>query len=307
MKVHYSFYRSVKCRVVLVMRIGVIGATGFIGKEFCKQALLKGHDVVGYSRKARVDDEIQWREFSDVPDLSELDAIVNYAGESVAQRWSEKKKVAFATSRVGVTNTIVAEIEKMSPEQRPKVLFNSSAVGYYGDCASEKLYEKSSKGEGYLADLCEDWESSALKAQKLGVRVVIGRIGLVMGKGGEAWEKMYNTFRMGLGGPLGTGRQWMPWVDVKDVAGGTLYTLETEISGAVNLVSPVPMENSEFTKVFAESLGRPAILRVPEFALRLLFGDFGTHILDSYRAYPKVLNESGYSFTSVSLEDFLKS
>ena len=289
------------------MKIGVIGASGFIGKAFCKQAQENGHEVIGYSRSQKgASDGIEWRVFDKSPNLDGLDAIVNYAGESVAQRWTEAKKVQFHKSRVGVTEIIVNQIKEMPADKRPKVLVNSSAVGYYGDCADTKLDEGSPLGPGYLAELCQKWEQAAYEAEALGVRVVIGRIGIVIGEGGAAWEQMKTAFKLGAGGNLSTGKQWMPWVHVDDVAGASLYACETEsIKGAVNFVSPEPCRNSEFTQVLAKSLNRPAFIPAPKFALKLLFGEFGTHLLDSYRVYPAVLEREGYNFQHPKLKESL--
>lgn len=290
------------------MRIGVIGATGFIGSEFCQLAFESGHEVVGFSRRSKPDGELMtWRLFDESPDFSGLDAIVNYAGESVAQRWTEKKKRKFYESRVGVTQTIVRGISALPEGERPQVLMNASAVGYYGDAGEEKLDESSPKGNGYLADLCLEWETAAREAEALGVRVVLGRIGIVLGKNGAAWEQMRKAFLLGAGGPLGSGRQWMPWVNVTDVAGASLFSIENvSLSGVVNLVSPNPVTNKEFTKVLAKHLSRPAFIPAPEFALRLVFGEFGKHLLDSYQVYPKALLDAGYKFRSGQLNKCLK-
>ena len=288
------------------MRIGVIGASGFIGKAFCQLALSKGHKVVGYSRRSRKSAEIEWRVFDNAPDLSNLDVIVNYAGESVAQRWSEAKKKEFYNSRVGVTEAIVNQLQTMPVDSRPTTLINASAVGYYGDCGNKKLTEESPVGTGYLADLCKQWEAAALEAESLGVRVVIGRIGIVLGDGGEAWEKMKTAFSFGIGGNLGSGQQWMPWVHVDDIAGATLHSVETtELSGAVNFVSPDPQKNADFTKALGKALSRPTLIPAPAFALRLAFGEFGKHLLDSYRVYPEVLESTGYEFKYVKLNNCL--
>ena len=288
------------------MKIGVIGATGFIGKVFCQLALEAGHEVVGYSRKTREsDDGIEWRQVGG--DLSGLDAVVNFAGESVAQRWTVEKKVQFATSRVDVTRALVKQISEMSATERPKVLVNSSAVGYYGDCGDRKLDERSEKGDGFLSDLCLDWENAAYEARALGVRVVIGRVGLVLGAGGAAWEQMKLAFKLGAGGNLGSGKQWMPWVHVDDVALGILYSITNEqVNGVVNLVSPEPLRNSDFTKQLASQLFRPALIPAPSFALQLVFGEFGKHLLDSYRAYPTSLLDAGYQFSYPTLQSCLE-
>lgn len=280
------------------MRIGVIGATGFVGQVFCDLAEGAGHSVVCYSRKERRDGSNRdWRVFGDALDLSNLDAIVNFAGETVAQRWSESKKKCFYESRVGVTSQIVHAISLLPDSERPEVLLNASAVGYYGDSGNQVLDEGSPKGGGFLSDLCLAWESESLKAEAYGVRVVCGRIGIVLGKGGKAWEQMVGVFKSGLGGPLGSGSHWMPWVHVMDVAGASLHVLEScGLGGVVNFVSPQPLTNKSFTKALAQKLGRIAVLPAPAWALGCVFGQFGRHLLDSYRVYPRVLTTSGYDF-----------
>jgi len=266
------------------MRIGIIGATGFLGSALCELAVEKGYSVVGFSRRKKQDaDGIKWRVFNDTTDLSGLDAVVNYAGESIAQRWSEEKK------------------------KSPKVLVNASAVGYYGDCGDVKLDEESPLGDGYLAELCKQWEDSAFEVESLGVRVVIGRIGLIIGKGGEAWKKMTTAFKLGLGGPIGNGKHWMPWMHVKDVAGGTLHAIEVEsIRGPLNLVSPDPRKNKDFSEILGSAMNRPTLVPAPVFALKIVFGEFGKHLVDSYRVYPKVLEGNGYTFYYPELNQCLK-
>lgn len=290
------------------MKIGVIGASGFIGKAFTELATEEGHEVIGFSRKQKEPSEsVSWRVWNETPDLSGLEAVVNYAGETVAQRWTAEIKKALVESRVGVTDTLVKGIGMLPEDDRPRVLMNASGVGYYGERGDEKLDEGSSRGSGFLSDLCEDWEGAALAAEDIGVRVVLGRIGMVLGKGGAAWDQMKMIFSLGCGGPLAGGKQWMPWIHVTDVAGATLYALENEqLRGPVNLVSPDPLMNKDFTKILASHLSRPAVLPVPEFALRLLYGEFGKHLLESYRAYPKALEEAGYTFKSSHLKDALQ-
>jgi len=289
------------------MRIGVIGASGFIGRVFCQLAVSEGHQVVAFSRRSKPDSAgMTWRVFNEAPDMSGLDAVVNYAGESVAQRWSESKKKEFYTSRVGVTQKILAQIKALPEEERPSLLVNSSAVGYYGDCGDRELDESSPLGSGYLAQLCADWEAAAMEGRALGLRVVVGRIGIVLGEGGAAWQKMRTAFLMGAGGPLGSGTHWMPWVHVGDVAGATLFAIEnSRLEGAVNFVSPDPRTNRDFTKALAKSLNRPAFLPAPAFALQLVFGEFGKHLLDSYRVVPKVLKSENYPFKYEVLEKCL--
>lgn len=290
------------------MKIGIVGASGLVGSRLAEIASSQGYDVVGFSRSKRADtSSITWRVWNEAPDLSGLDAVCNFAGELIAQRWTEEKKKEFYKSRVGVTNTIVKQIKKLSPEARPSVLVNASAVGYYGDCRDQKLEETSPSGSSYLSQLTVDWENAAIVAEQIGVRVVRGRIGIVIGKDAPAWEKMATVFKLGIGGPLGNGEHWMPWVHVDDVAQAALFSCtEPSVSGAVNFVSPEPVKNREFTTKLARAVNRPALFPAPKFALQLVFGQFGEHLLDSYRAYPEVLQKAGYSFHYPELEKCLE-
>jgi len=291
------------------MKIGVIGASGFIGRAFLQVATEAGHEVVAFSRRAQTSSpSVEWRVMGAELDLTGLDAIVNYAGESVAQRWTAAKLALFHESRVGVTQQLVRAIAALPEGSRPQTLLNASAVGYYGDCDDTLLDEQSPLGSGYLAELCEEWEQAAMAAEPLGVRVVLGRIGIVLGPKGEAWQKMLTAFKLGLGGPLGSGTHWMPWVHVEDVAGASLHSLITpSLSGPLNLVSPEPQRNSDFTRALGAAVRRPAVLPAPAFALRLVFGQFGVHLLDSYRVVPTALAESGYSFRHPKLKGCLES
>jgi uncharacterized protein (TIGR01777 family) len=232
---------------------------------------------------------------------------VNVAGDAIDKRWTEENKKGFHASRVGVTDQVVAAIAALPETERPKVLVNASAVGYYGDRSDEVLDEASAAGEGYLAQLCEEWEGAAVAAEALGVRVVQGRIGVVLGKEAEAWKRMKTIFQLGGGGKLGDGQQFWPWVHLADVAGGMVHALESEeLSGAMNLTGPEPLRNIEFTKKLAAALHRPAILPVPGFALRIVFGGFASALLASQRVRPGVLLESGYDFRFTELRTALE-
>ena len=249
--------------------------------------------------------EGEWRSLSD--GFSGLDAVVNVAGDSIDKRWTEENKKSFHASRVGLTEKIVAGLATMSEEERPKVLLNASAVGYYGDQGDSVLTEASPLGEGYLAELCEEWEAAAVKGEELGVRVVLGRIGVVLGREASSWKRMKPIFLMGAGGKLGSGQQYWPVVHLDDVAGGFVHALETEsVRGPVNLVgSESTVRNVEFTKTLGAVLGRPTILPVPEFAIKIAFGGFAEALLASYRVQAGVLEESGYQFEHPDLRGLL--
>lgn len=282
------------------MKFGIIGGSGFIGSAVREELTAKGHRWVGFSRtpEGRAG---EWRSLEE--GVAGLDGLVNCSGESVAKRWTAASRQEFHRSRVGVTGQIVKEIAKLPEAERPRVLVNASGVGYYGDAGDAVLDEKSSAGEGYLAQLCEDWEGAATAAEELGVRVVFARIGVVLGREGDAWKKMKLAFQMGGGGRLGSGEQYWPWVHLQDVAGGIVHLLEKEeIRGAVNLTGPEETKNSEFTRLLGKALARPTLIPVPAFALKLLLGGFAEALLASHRVKPAVLLSSGYQFRFATLE-----
>lgn len=245
--------------------------------------------------------EGSWRSLDD--GFAGLDAVVNVAGDPINKRWTEENKKRFHESRVGVTERAIAEIAKLPEGERPKVLFNVSGVSCYQDQGDTVLTEESALGSGYLAELCEQWEGAAQPVKDLGVRLVIGRLGVVMGRQSDAFKQMKLVFQMGGGGKLGSGEQYWPWIHLKDVAGGIVFALENDaVDGLVNLVGPNPLKNAEFTKILAKAVNRPAIIPVPAFALKLVLGGFSQALLASCRAVPKVLEQAGYEFQFSSLE-----
>ncbi|MBC7980358.1 MAG: TIGR01777 family protein, partial [Armatimonadetes bacterium] len=210
-------------------------------------------------------------------------------------------------SRIGVTAKIVKRISSLPEEERPGVLLNASAVGIYGNRGDELLKEGAPQGEGYLADLCAAWENAADEAVPLGVRVVKLRIGVVLGKGGRAFEKLLAVFKAGIGGRLGNGKQWMPWIHVEDLRRAMLFCLlNEELSGAVNGTAPLPERNVELTGKLAGAVGRRVFLPVPEFALKLALGGFGGALLAGQRALPVKLVEAGFEFRYRKLEEALE-
>ena len=299
-----QFEEMLLVEYVSCVKVGVIGASGLVGGAVRAALESAGHDWVGFSRKpeGRAGD---WRELSD--GFAGLEAVVNVAGDSIDKRWTDENKKKFHESRVGVTRTIVHLMAAMAPEERPKTLLNASAVGYYGDQGDTILTEVSPQGEGYLAELCEEWEAAAVKAEDSQVRVVLGRIGVVLGKEADAWKKMKPIFQLGGGGKLGSGEQYWPVVHLDDVAGGIVHALETEaINGAMNLVGKTPVTNKEFTKTLGSVLGRPAKIPVPAFALKLAFGGFAEALLASHRVLPGVLEGNGYEHKYSDLRALLE-
>jgi uncharacterized protein (TIGR01777 family) len=234
-----------------------------------------------------------------------LDAIVNLAGEPIFGLWTAEKRRQIRESRVAGTQRIVEAIEAMV--ERPRVLINASAIGYYGDTGETLVDESSPVGRGFLADVCRDWEGEAKRAESHGVRVVFVRTGFVLGSGG-ALKLIGPIFKLGLGGKLGSGGQWMSGVHVDDVAGIAVWAIENEgINGPVNAVMPAPFRNSEFTKELARSVARPAIIPAPAFALRLAFGELSHSMLDSCRVAPRVALQGGYKYRFPTLPAALSS
>jgi len=284
------------------MRIGIIGATGFIGQALARVAVPRGIGVVAFSRKKEV--FLPWaKEVRLVApegpaiDPRGLDAVVNLAGESVLGIWTRKKRRRIQDSRVQFTERVVEAIKNCPADERPKTLLNASAVGIYGDRGDEVLTEKAVSGTSFLAKVCTGWESAACRAQAAGLRVVLLRTGLVLGNGGGMWEVVRRVFGLRLGGRLGSGKQWMPWIHIDDEVGIVMHALEnSSVSGPVNLSSPNPVTNAEFTSTLASALRKPAFLPAPAFALKMVLGDLGRSILESQRAVPKVAAARGYEF-----------
>ena len=285
--------------------MGIVGASGFLGGALAELAHRRGWRVVGFSRKRRepggpVD---EWREWSDRPDLSRLTVLVNLAGESIAQRWTEGNREKFHASRVGVTNAVVKAM--VEADHGPGMLINGSAVGIYGDRGDEELTEAAHPGEGYLADLCVEWEKAAQPLVERGVDVAWLRTGVVLGRGGDAWEQMRKVFSLGLGGKFGSGQQWMPWIHVEDLVGAMLHMAQNRVTGPVNGVAPEPERNGDFTKKLASALSRPAFFHAPGWGLKLGLGDFAGALLASQRALPDALLKSGFRFRYPSLDSAL--
>jgi hypothetical protein len=242
--------------------------------------------------------------------VSGFDAVVHLAGESIVGRWSEAKKRRIRDSRVLDTRNLAEALAKAS--RRPAVLVCASAIGYYGNRADEVLREDSSSGSDFLSGVCREWEAAARPAAEAGIRTTHTRFGLVLSRKGGALQKMLLPFRLGLGGRVGSGKQWWSWIDLQDVAGGILHVIKSNLQGPVNFVAPHPVTNLEFTKVLGKAVSRPTIFPMPAFAARLAFGQMADELLlASQRVEPVKLKESGYQFKFAelgkSLESILKS
>jgi uncharacterized protein (TIGR01777 family) len=298
------------------MTILVAGGTGFIGHPLVRQLPVEGHNVILLSRHpqlvrnldSKVFHVLEWDGKTIRPwvdRLENVDGIVNLAGESIgAKRWTEARKAVLLTSRAEPTRALVSGIKMM--KKRPSVLVNASAVGYYGDVENEDVTESHPAGSDFLASLCKQWEVEAQRAEEVGVRVVRLRFGVVLGKGGGALEKMIIPFRFFVGGPLGSGRQWFPWVHRDDVAGAIIFSLQNpSISGPVNVSAPNLVTMREFSQTLGKVMHRPSWARVPAFVLRIVLGEMAGTVLTGQRAVSAKLEDAGYVFRYPRLDDAL--
>lgn len=279
------------------MTIGVLGARGYVGTRLCRLAESAGHRIVPFSRSGGAG----FRKLgTEGPlDFSGLDAVVNLAGEPIVGLWTKAKKNEILRSRVETTHRVVESLRVGGPQ----VLVNASAIGFYGDTGESEVEESSPAGSGFLSEVCQAWEAAAAPAENLGVRLVLLRIGFVTGPGG-AMRLIAPIFKLGLGGRLGSGRQWMSCIHVDDVAGIILWALENNaVRGAVNAVNSDPVRNSDFTQILARVLHRPAFLPTPAFALRLGLGELSHLLLDSARVRPAKAQALGYQYRHPTLED----
>ncbi|MFC1642126.1 TIGR01777 family oxidoreductase [Myxococcota bacterium] len=284
------------------MKALVTGATGLVGRRLVRE--LEGAAVLGRDpnrARAGLGDvtAFVWQP-QDGPPFAEafsgIDVVFHLAGEPVAEgRWTRDKKRAIRDSRVRGTKNLVSALESL--ENRPTVLVAASAVGYYGDRGDEELVEDSLPASTFLAEVCMAWEAEALRARELGLRVVTARMGVVLAPDGGALARMLPPFRLGLGGYLGKGRQWMPWIHVDDVVGLLLHAARNAtVQGPMNVVSPSPVTNRVFTRTLGLALSRPALLPVPRLGLRVALGEMSQILLASQRALPKVAQDTGYRF-----------
>ena len=295
------------------MKILISGATGLVAKHLIPVLEAKGHSFVRLVRgRTPAADEIAWdseKGFSDeeAAKLEGIDAVIHLAGDNVAsENWSDGKKRRIRDSRVVGTRVLVDALSKRSA--KPKLLISASAIGFYGNRGDEVLTEESAPGSGFFPEICSEWESEALRAREFGVRVVMPRIGIVLAPDGGALEKMLTPFKFGIGGRLGAGTQWMSWIAIDDLVGLIVFALENEtVSGPFNATAPNPVTNSDFTKTFGHVLNRPTVLPVPEFAIKLLFGEMGeTLLLQGNRVIPEKAVTAGYQFKFPDLEDALR-
>ena len=290
----------------------ITGATGLVGTRLAKQI----DSVVATSRnaesaKAKLGDSVhvvQWKSVDQPLDLSgvpKVSSVVNLMGDSIAKgRWSDAKKKSIRESRVQGTEQLVDAVLKLDP--LPEVFVSASAVGYYGSRGDEELTESSSKGTGFLADVCDEWEQATSRLKEAGVRTVIVRIGIVLAREGGALAEMLTPFKLGVGGPLGNGSQYFPWVHIDDLVGIILHSINTSnVSGVLNAAAPGIVTNKQWTAALAKKLHRPALLPVPKFALRLAIGEFADSLFFSQNVKPDAALAAGYQFKFSDLESAL--
>ena len=297
-------------------RVLVSGGSGPIGAALLPTLKASGAQITrlmrpGTAQTAPDEESIPWdpEQPLGVNALSGFDAVIHLAGESIVGRWSEDKKKKIRDSRVVGTRNVAQSLAQA--KDKPNIFICSSAIGYYGDRADEVLNEESAPGVGFLPEVCREWEAATRSAADAGIQTVQIRTGVVLSSRGGALAKMLTPFKMGVGGKVGSGTQWMSWIDVEDMVGAIHHILKSDLlHGPVNMVAPKPVTNEEFTKTLASALSRPAILPMPAFAVKLLFGEMGkTVLLGSQRVEPSQLISSGYPFRfrtlTASLENIL--
>jgi len=298
------------------MKVLMTGSSGFIGTALCQDLQRVGHTVCRLVRPSTAVEKTQGAGGFDVtwnPATGELggaavgaDAVVSLAGASIAdRRWTVKRKKLLLSSRVDTTRALVRVLSQMAA--RPRVLVSASGIGYYGSCGDQVLTEETPPGHDFLSRLGLEWEAEAAKAEALGIRVVRARFGVILAKHGGALPRMVRPFLWGVGGRIGSGEQWMSWVTLPDVVAVLRFALENgTVRGPVNVVSPQPVRNADFTNVLAKTLHRPALFPAPAFALRLLLGEMADELLlSSQRAVPTQLEKLGYRFLYADLREAL--
>ena len=291
------------------MNVLISGASGMVGTALGDALKSQGHAVTCLTRGKAGAGEVFWDPLAGKLDpgaLTGIDAVVHLAGENIAGRWTDAKKKAIRDSRTLGTGTLCEALAKMSTP--PKVLVSASAIGFYGNRGDEVLAETSTPGSGFLPGVCQEWEAAAAPAEKAGIRTVRMRIGVVLSAKGGALAKMLTPFKMGVGGVIGSGTQYMSWVSLDDVVGAIVFALTHEnLSGPANFVAPNPATNREFTKTLGKVISRPTIFPMPAFAVRLAFGEMGDELLlGSTRVKPERLQQAGYAFKYPELEGALR-
>lgn len=290
------------------MNVLITGGTGFIGKKLGIRLVEENHNVFVLTRHKKEGflpypcQMLTWEELEQKAATLKIDAVINLAGESIAQRWSSNVKKKIVDSRVQTTKRLVDLFQKLSL----KTFISTSATGYYGDRQDEKLTEDSGSGEGFLTDVCKQWENEAFKIQKSS-RLVIFRFGMVLGENEGALAQMVPPFQNGVGGMIGDGKMWMSWIHVDDIVEMITQSLTNSFSGIYNAVSPNPVTNQEFSELLAQRFNKKLFLPVPTIAIKTMFGEMSTVVLSSQKVYPQHLLEQGYQFKYPHLKEALES
>lgn len=292
------------------MKIAVTGASGLIGSALVPHLRARGDEVLRLVRRPAVaPDEVSWDPTTGTVDLDALagiDAVVHLAGAGVGDhRWTDAYKLTILNSRVDGTETIVRAMTQLDP--KPATLVAGSAIGWYGDTGDRPVDETAPAGTGFLADVVRAWEAAAEPASAAGIRVTHARTGLVVSGEGGAWARMFPLFKLGLGGKLGSGRQYWSWISLRDEVAALTYLLDnSEVSGPVNLTGPEPVTNAEVTAAMGRVLGRPTILPAPAFALKAVLGEFSTEVLGSSRVIPAVLESTGFTWQDRTIDSAIR-
>ncbi len=296
------------------MRVFITGATGFIGRPLCTRLTDAGHEAVAWVRdesraRALLNPSIKLvcaRHGGSIRDeIALADAVINLAGEPVfGARWTPERKRAIVESRVNLTREIIEAIAEAS--KRPTVLVSASAVGYYGDCGDRIVEDDSPVGHDFLAAVCRDWEAAAMEAWAGGVRVFIPRIGIVLGAGGGALAAMMLPFRFGLGGPVGSGRQFVPWIHLDDMIAIIIAAVDDgRLAGPMIAAAPNPVTNGDLAHAIGRAMGRPSLIRMPAFLLRLAFGEAAMVLCGGQRVRPRKLEQAGFRWRYPTIESAL--
>ncbi|KPA16598.1 NAD-dependent epimerase/dehydratase [Candidatus Magnetomorum sp. HK-1] len=292
------------------MKIFITGGLGFVGQHICRYLLKNGHHVTACGRSASqnilahanftyqsIDTSVKgdWQD-----SIAQFDAVINLAGVTIFKRWNDTYKQSIYNSRIQTTRNIVAAMSKNS------CLFNASAIGYYGPCQDKTITESHPAGKDFLAAVCKDWEAEALKAESKNCRVTVGRFGIILGLGGGALQSMLPAFRLLLGGPLGNGKQWFPWMHIHDLCRAIEFLIsKPDQHGIYNFCAPHPVQNNEFAKTLGTVLNRPAFIPAPAFMIRLIFGELGETLLNGQRAIPDRLLKNNFQFDYPKLKQSL--
>jgi len=285
------------------MNVLITGVTGLIGSALATELQRRGDKVIGVSRNPSAD-QVSWDGITPAL-LNEIDAVVNLAGESIAGRWTNSKKSRILASRVEATSSLVAAIGRT--DNPPNCLVQASAAGFYGNRGNEILDESAGSGDGFLAEVCRQWEAASQPVADMGIRTAVPRFSIVLANGPGALGRMALATRLCIGGPLGNGRQWWSWVSLNDTVRSIVHLLDHDVSGAVNISTPNPVTQRTFATTLGRVLRRPAIMPAPGFAITAALGEMGKNLLlDSFRLQPNVLIETGFVFEDPELEDALR-